>query len=145
MLIITILLTTKSSFSIFTNALLIGLQDNSQYVAFSYFFHLNNYASYGSSADDPGYISEIPLEHTLIWSAIEYYKNRNFHGLDMGRQQFSQQIFDQPSEKELNISFFKRGFGGDIFTQYRGIKYHRADFMKEEIKNMLSLMFNYTK
>ena len=63
----------------------------------------------------------------------------------MGWQQFSQQIFDQPSEKDLNLSFFKRGFGGDIITLFRGIKYHRADFMREEITNMLSLLFNYTK
>jgi len=60
------------------NAILIGLKDGNRFVAFSYFFHHNGTSYYGSSSDDPDYETDIPLEHTIIWTAIVYYKNRGF-------------------------------------------------------------------
>lgn len=109
------------------NAVLIGLKDNGKFVAFSYFVHHNNKAYYGNASDDPDYKTDIHLEHTIIWSAIEYYKNRNFTTFEIGQQHFGNQIFDHPSKKDLDISFFKRGFGGKIITLYRGIKYYKKN------------------
>jgi hypothetical protein len=115
------------------NAILIGLKDGDRFVAFSYFFHQNGTIYYGSSSEDPDYETIIPLEHNIIWHAIIYYKNRGFKYLEIGHQQFGQQIFDHPSTKEINLAFFKRGFGGNIKTIYRGIKYYDADCMKKEL------------
>lgn len=123
------------------NAILIGLKDEDQFVAFSYFYHHNNTACYASSSDDPDYTADIPLEHTIIWSAIEYYKSRGFNCIDMGWQQFSHQLFDDPSPKDLSISFFKRGFSGRIITLYRGVKYYDNNLMKAELlENLKEIM-----
>jgi len=125
------------------NAMLIGLRDSGKFIAFSYFLHDNKTAYYGSSSDDPDYNSSIiPLEHCIIWSAISYYKKRGFCCLDLGLQQFSQQIFDQPTEKDISISFFKRGFGGNILPFYRGVKYFDRNIMIKELGNHIQQLFN---
>jgi len=127
------------------NALLIGLKDNDRFVAFSYFTHHNENAYYGSSSDDPDYKTDIPLEHTIIWSAIEYYKKRDFKLLEIGHQQFGRQVFDHPSLKDINLSFFKRGFGGEIRTIYRGIKYYDKEYMKKDLEiKIKQCLVNYT-
>ena len=127
------------------NAMLIGLKDFDMFVAFSYFSHHNGKACYGSSSDDPDYKTDIPLEHTIIWSAIEYYKKRNFKLLEIGWQSFGKQIFDHPSQKYINLSFFKRGFGGEIRTLYRGIKYYDKEFMKKDLEQNISKLIKETK
>ena len=122
-------------------AMLIALKDKDQFVAFSYFLHYQDCAYYGSADDDPDYESKIPLEHCIIWSAIEYYKKRRVDFLEIGVQQFGTQFFDYPSQKDLNISFFKRGFGGKIIPFYRGIKYYDTEIMKQNLEcNMNRLL-----
>ena len=115
------------------HAMLIGLRDKEQYIAFSYFLHDKKAAYYGSSADDPEYNSPIPLEHCIIWKAIEYYKERGLKFLEIGAQQFGPQIFDHPSQKDLTISFFKRGFSVRILPFYRGVKYFDKEFMRRDL------------
>ncbi|RLC33416.1 hypothetical protein DRH14_04900 [Candidatus Shapirobacteria bacterium] len=68
------------------NAILVALQDlqNDKFIAFSYFFHHNKRAYYESASDDPDYFSDTPLEHYIIWTAIEYYKKRNFNFFELG-------------------------------------------------------------
>ena len=122
-------------------AILIALKDKDQFVSFSYFFHYQNYAFYGSVADDPEHESKTPLEHCIVWTAIEYYKKRGFDFLEIGVQQFGTQFFDYPSQKDLNICFFKRGFGGKIISLYRGIKYYDIEVMKQDLEcNMNKLL-----
>ena len=126
------------------NAVLIGIKDKSRFVAFSYFFHLNNNAYYASSSDDPEYQNSIPLEHCIIWKAIEYYSQRGFNSLEMGRQLYSRQLFDHPSQKDLSISFFKSGFGGEVFSLFRGIKYYDNKLMKKELEYHVSKLLEET-
>jgi len=122
------------------NAILVGLKDGEHFVAFSYFFHFNRSIYYGSSSDDPDYQPTIPLEHTIIWAAIKYYKKRNFKFFEIGWQQFGEQIFDHPSSKDISISFFKRGFGGELRSLYRGIKYYDDELKKNELLNFIKQM-----
>lgn len=116
-------------------AMLIGLQEGSKFVAFSYFLHYQNSAYYGSSSDDPSYESKIPFEHRIIWAAIEYYKQRGIRFFETGVQQFGPQMFDYPRPKDINISFFKRGFGGKIIPFYRGIRYFDREFMRYNLES----------
>lgn len=126
------------------NAMLLGLKDNGKFCAFSYFFHHNRSVYYGSSSDDPDYATDVPLEHTIIWSAMEYYKNRGFNLLEVGWQQFGAQLYDHPSHKDVNISLFKRGFGGEVVSLYRGIKYYDREFMKIDLEhNVKQLLSEY--
>lgn len=124
------------------NAVLIGLQDRDKFVAFSYFIHHNKCAYYGSASDDPDYISDTPLEHYIIWTAIGYYKKRNFNFLELGWQQFGPQVFDHPNQKDINISFFKRGFGGKILVLYRGLKYYDKEYMKKDLEDNIQKLIS---
>ena len=128
------------------NAILIGLQHDNRFIAFSYFSHNMTGAYYGSASDDPAFETDVPVGHCIIWTAIEYYKKRNLEYLDIGLQQFSHQIFDHPSQKDINISFFKRGFGGMTVPFYRGIKYLDRNAIKQDLQlNTIKLLedFNY--
>jgi hypothetical protein len=125
-------------------AILIGLKDGDKYVGFSYFAHSHLKAYYGNSSDDPEYETNIPLEHTIIWTAVEYYSRRNYNTLELGQQKFSSQIFDYPTQKELNISFFKRGFSDSIYRIPCGIKYYDKDILYSEVSDHLSrLVLDY--
>ena len=126
------------------NAILIGLQDSNKFIAFSYFLHHKQGVYYASSSDNPDFETDIPLEHCIIWTAIEYYKKRDIKYLEIGMQQFGHQIFDHPNQKDLNISFFKRGFGGNNVTLYRGIKYYKEGYMEKDLDdNVHKLLKSY--
>lgn len=114
------------------NAIFIGLQKKSKIYAISYFLHDEEFAYFASAADDPNLKTNIPLEHLIMWEAILYYKKRGLKYFETGWQQFGTQFFDFPSQKDKDISFFKRGFGGEIVSLYRGIKYYDKNFEKRE-------------
>ena len=67
-------------------------------------------AFYGSACRDPD--SEVTAPHLLQWKSILWLKKQGFDYYDLGLQTFGPQWFDIPSEKEIGISKYKRGFGG---------------------------------
>ncbi len=115
-------------------AILVGLRDGDRFVAFSYFYHHNGGAYYASASDDPDYQTDTPLEHGILWAAIDYYRRCGFKKLEIGWQHFGPQLFDHPSPKDRNLSFFKRGFGGRIVSLYRGVKYYDMATMRRELQ-----------
>lgn len=115
------------------HAMLLRLREGDRDVGFSYFFHSHGGIFYASAADDPDYASEVPLQHVVIWSAMEYYRARPMRRFELGCQQFGPQVFDQPSKKDMDISFFKRGFGGAFRSVYRGVRYYDRDVMRREL------------
>jgi hypothetical protein len=114
-------------------AMLIGIKYKGQYVGLSYFIHLNRTAYYASEADDPDI--EIPLTcgPLMQWKAIEYYKARGFDYMELDIQQYGSQVFDHPTQKEISISIFKRGFGGKTFPLFRGIRYYDKKLLEKEV------------
>lgn len=135
--------TWKVQFEMIRNnqAILIGLKEKNRFIAFNYFVYFNKKVYYGHASNDPDYETNIPLTHTILWAAISYFQRRKFETLEFGQQQFGKQIFDNPSKKDLDISFFKRGFGGKIVTLYRGIKYYDNDFMRDDINSNINELF----
>jgi len=119
------------------NASLICLMKDDVYITMSYFYHNGKSVYYGSSADDPLLTNNISYEHSIIWAAIEYFKREGFQWFELGWQHFSWQLFDHPSKKEIDISFFKRGFGGDTFPLFRGIKYCNRNLMAKELNQTI--------
>lgn len=104
-------------------ASLFGLKYKGNFIGFNYFLHYQKTAVYYSGADDPNY-TNIPIYHPLLWSAITYYKSRNFAFLEFSTPcGYSYQFDDYLDEKQLNISHFKRGFGGEMVPLFRGVKY----------------------
>lgn len=75
-------------------------------------FYYNSHICYygvGCSVEGAG-------SHALIWQAILYAKELGCKKFDMGRQVF------EGDEKAMNISMFKRGFGGQtkVYLEFKG-------------------------
>jgi hypothetical protein len=126
------------------NAILIGMRQDKEVVALTYFIHNGQNAYYASDAKDPDFRSDVPVQHAIIWQAIRYYREKGFGFLDLGWQHFGHQLLDHPSKKDMDISFFKRGFGGRLVPLYQGTKYYDREYMRTETRRNLQLLLrNY--
>ncbi len=114
-------------------AMLLGLKYKGSFVGFSYFVHLNKTAYYASAARDLVLDRKVPLEHLILWEAIQYYKKRKFAFFELGWQQFCSQIFDKVTTKNIDIANFKKGLGGFTFEIFRGVKFYSETLFKKEI------------
>lgn len=123
-------------------AMLLGIKYQGQFVSFSYFMHLNKTAYYSSEADDPEVTVPLTYGPLSQWKAMEYYKSRGWDYIELDNQQFGPQFFDSPSEKDLSISMFKRGFGGKTYPLFRGVKYLDKELMKSEILQIAHELMN---
>ena len=105
-----------------------------QFVQIIYFDHLNGYVYYSSSAADPYFNqSNVPISYALIWSSIIYFKKMKNQYFEMGWQHNAKQLFQNNNQKDIDISFFKSGFGGFNMPLFRGIKYYDKNTMKNEL------------
>jgi hypothetical protein len=121
-------------------AMLVAIKFNGAFISFAYFLHSKKTAFYGSESDDPDIEVPVPFGPLMQWKAIAYYKTRGFDYLELGKQQFSPQIFHHPSKKHITISFYKRGFGGKMFPLFTGIKYYSKELLVQELtENMNKL------
>lgn len=74
------------------------------------FLYSDRYCYYGVSASVRALFDK-PLSHSIIWTAILQAKQLGCSVYELGEQLFPAQGY--PSAKELGISVFKRGFGGE--------------------------------
>ncbi len=81
-----------------------------------------NGAYYGISANHPEYDIKYPISHAIQWEMIKWLKKNRYKYYELGPQHYSNQPYDHPTEKDINISLFKRHFGGYPKTFYRGLK-----------------------
>jgi len=75
---------------------------------------------YGVSASHPN-MSNKPLSHIILWNAIVHSGSLGCDYFEIGEQLFDGQLIDgkAPSNKELSLSFFKKGFGGRTYIKTR--------------------------
>ena len=77
------------------------------------FFSLNKQSCYyGVSASNRDLFAK-PISHAVIWTAMLYAKEQGCTNFIMGQQHYPGDVNHKPSQKELGISTFKRGFGGE--------------------------------
>jgi hypothetical protein len=114
-------------------AVLIGIKFNGRFVSISYFQHFHRSAYYASETDDPDVQVPVTYGPLTQWRAMLYYKERGFNYIELDNQQFGPQLFDDPSDKELSISMFKRGFGGRTLPLFRGVKYYNRELLRKEV------------
>lgn len=81
-------------------------------------------AYYGVSANHPDY-EQLPISHSIQWNMIKWLKRNRYKYYELGYQYFAPQSYNKPSQKEIDISLFKRHFGGYTITHYRGKKRYR--------------------
>lgn len=63
-----------------------------------------------------------PVTHVIQWEIIKYLRNKGINHYELGVQQFAPLIQDIPSDKDMSISRFKRGFGGVTIPFFIGEK-----------------------
>jgi len=76
------------------------------------FLHNEVTCYYGVSASDRKLFDK-PMAHAVIWLGISHAKLLGCRFFEVGEQLYPKQKHPVPSEKELGISKFKRGFGGE--------------------------------
>lgn len=118
-------------------ALLAGIRKNNEYLGFALIITYKSGAYYASACDDPDQDLSIPIGPYLQWSIIERLKIDGYRKYELGLQQFDNQLFDLPSDKDISISFFKRGFGGDIVPVFSGEKYYSEAYFKETMQKRI--------
>jgi hypothetical protein len=124
--------------------MLCGVSKDDRFAGFSYILLYKKGACYASASDDPDFETRTPIAHVIQWHTMKWLKEKGYTTYKLGEQQFGPQLYDHPSPKDMSISFFKRGFGGNTVLQYRGIKYFNKAFMKKDLNtNLNRLLVNY--
>jgi hypothetical protein len=103
------------------------VQSNEGFVVFGYmdkelitagFFSKTSKNAYYHSSASRRDLFEKPIFHSLMWEAILHSKKIGCHWFDAGTQLYEKHPNEQiPTKKELDISDFKRGFGGETILQ----------------------------
>jgi len=99
------------------------IQKNEAFAVFGYlagelltaglFLVSNNNCVYAASASRRDKFDK-PMFHASMWTAILYAKEIGCHWFEVGEQLYENHFADkQPTAKELGISTFKAGFGGE--------------------------------
>lgn len=115
--------------------ILCALSKDSKYLGFTYVNLFKDGAYYSSSSDDPDVNLDVPISHIIQWEIIKWLKENGHKYYEMGIQQFSPQLYDNPTKKDMDISFFKRGFGGETVSLFRGEKFYNISYMEELLNN----------
>ncbi len=94
--------------------LIMGSIDN-KLVTAALFPYSNDYCFYGVSASDRENFDK-PISHSTVWNAILHARKLGCARFELGPQYYTIQDPDI-SAKELGISSFKRGFGGNTLVR----------------------------
>lgn len=97
-----------------------------------------NKAYYASAADEPEEAGRYAAGHLLQWRVMLALKQRGFTHYELGWQVKAPTLAYLPTEKEVQIAFFKRGFGGATVPFFRTAKYYNPQLFQEEIGGLVS-------
>ncbi len=101
-------------------------------------------AYYSSGCEDPD-CGNLPVGHALQWAAMRWMKTHGIAHYEIGIQPNGVQPHSLFSEKELNISLFKRGFGGATVTVWVGEKFYSHEYyeavMRDRVEKFASAVF----
>ncbi len=92
------------------NAFLVMAQDGRKVCGAALYTISRESVYYGIGAFDRS-LNKTGLSHSCMWHAICYSHKCGFRYFEVGRTDFSP-LHPDITEKEMNIGFFKRGFGG---------------------------------
>ena len=107
-------------------AVLFGASLDDRFVGWALINTYKEGAYFSSACNDPEF-SSLPISHVLQWDIIEWLKDAGYRFYELGYQQYSSLPYDFPTEKEINIAFHKRGFGGRAVPLFRGEKYYSRE------------------
>lgn len=111
-------------------AFLAGVEFEGKVIGFEYYSIYKNNVYGFSAANDPDF-GHLPIRHFLEWQGILWMKQQGFNFYEIGLQQYGNSLYDFPSEKQINISHFKKGFGGFTVPIFMGEKYFNKNYFLE--------------
>ena len=120
------------------------LKEKDQFIGFSYHIIYKSGAYYASACSDPD-CGEMPIAHCILWESIRWLHNKGIQFFEIGWQFYGSEFHYHTSPKELQISKFKRGFGGDQVSQIVGEKYYDTDFFEKEYLKKLETYKEYIR
>jgi len=119
------------------SAILVASKDKAKdkNVGFEYHsIYKNNVYSF-SAANDPDY-STFPVRHLIEWKAMLWMKEAGCKYYEIGPEYYPS-FYNFPSDKEMNISSFKRGFGGFTMPLFVGEKYYSKEYFEQTMKSRI--------
>lgn len=126
---------------------LVTVEFKSRPVGFEYYLVYKNNVYGASAANNPDY-KHLPIRHFLEWQAILWMKKQGFSFYEIGLQQYGILPYDFPDKKQLNISHFKKGFGGFTIPCLMGEKFYSKKYYQKiagkREKRFLKLYFAVT-
>jgi FemAB family protein len=100
----------------YSDDFIVKIFNNSDLVGAALFSTSKSHASYSVAAYDRN-LPDLPIGHISLMAAIEHAKALGKRWLYLGRRHYPQDT-PTPTEKEVSISYFKRGFATDITPQF---------------------------
>lgn len=79
-----------------------------------------------------------PTAHLIHWEILRYLRGKGTRFYELGIQQYGPALHDAPSPKELNISRFKRGFGGLAVPAFMAERYYDREHFRAVFRERLS-------
>lgn len=77
-------------------------------------------AYYASAAEEPDIDLKVPVGHVSQWQLMLALKAMGVRYYEIGWQEFGKQGYSRPTDKEMSIAAYKRGFGGETRSLFRG-------------------------
>ena len=111
------------------DAVLCGARVGADFIGFALAFVYKDGSLYASACNDPD-AEEKSIGHGIQWALICHLKERKIRRYDMGLQFWSPQLPYTPDRKAVEISLFKRGFGGTTVPVFCGEKYYDVDLFR---------------
>lgn len=87
-------------------------------------------AYYSSGCEDPEF-NHYPIGQFLQWKAMLWMKQHQVRHYEIGLQHFASVPNAMTTEKDKNISLFKRGFGGITVPLWQGEKFYDAEYCRQ--------------
>lgn len=109
------------------DAILVAARQAEAFIGFSLVTTYRGRAYYASAANDPD-AGNLPINHGIQWKTLEWLNERGYSSYEIGWQEFGPQLHSFPSEKEIALGHFKRGFGGRTVPIFVGEKYYDPAF-----------------
>ena len=104
------------------------VKSEKEYIAGALVIIYKDKAYYGSGATHPGFSKERGVGHLLQWEVVKHLKAVGVKYYEIGWNFYSVISQNVISDKEVNISKFKAGFGGDSYPIFRGEKFYSKEY-----------------
>lgn len=90
-------------------------------------------AYYGSGCKNPD-LADLTASHLLQWTAVQRLKAQGYSHYDLGVQYFGPQWWHVPTDKELGIARYKRGFGGHTCALHLSEYFYSPEFRARTLR-----------